>query len=98
MKLYDVVKQMLEEYPQLRDSDRKLIWNLWHKKGILEGEGKKTTISFENFMTAPHPESIRRVRQKIQEQHPHLKATLEVDEIKREIEAWGGNHVFQENL
>jgi len=96
VKLYDAVKEMLELYPSLRDSDRKLIWNLWNKKGILDGEGTKTSISFDNFMAAPHPESIRRVRQKIQEAYPELASNNSVQEAKKSKEAWGGNFVYQE--
>ena len=96
MKIYDVVKDLLVQHPKLRDSDRLLIWNVWNLTGHLSTDGR--SISLEDFKVAPHMESIRRVRQKIQEQHPELRSTHPVQEVKDSKEAWGGNHVYREEI
>ena len=96
MKIYDVVKDLLVQHPKLRDSDRLLIWNVWNFTGHLSTDGR--SISLEDFKVAPHMESIRRVRQKIQEQFPELKSSKPIQEMKDSKEAWGGNFVFQEQL
>lgn len=91
-KLYDCVKDLLMKYPKLRDSDRLLIWNVYGIGGYI----KNGTISREDFLRAPHTESIRRVRQKIQEQHPQLQSSLAVHQAKKEKEKQKGNFVYQE--
>ena len=70
----DRVKWLLERYPHLRDSDNKLVANIWHQElhkiddvypfTFLEAyaEGKITTA-----------DSITRARRKIQELHPELR-------------------------
>jgi hypothetical protein len=91
-KLYDSVKDLLMKYPKLRDSDRLLIWNVWGMGGYV----KQGAITKEDFLRAPHTESIRRVRQKIQEQHPELQSSEEVRFAKKEKEKKKGNFVYQE--
>ena len=69
---YSRVKKLLIENPELRDSDRKLIaeiWKMetpgiWTKKGFLKAmsEGKLSKSS-----------TIRRARQQIQAKHEFLK-------------------------
>lgn len=94
MKLYDRVKKLLEDYPKLRDSDRLLIWNVWGMEGLVH-DG---VITKENFLKAPHTESIRRVRQKIQEQHPNLQSSPEVQKAKKTKEKKKGNFVYKEEV
>lgn len=88
------VKYLLIKYPHLRDSDNKLIANIWH-----EQIGKDKAIEFTAFDFLSSfsngnlisPESIRRIRQKIQEQNPELrglsykKRKIKGEEFKKEI-------------
>jgi hypothetical protein len=94
MKLYDVVLKLLIDYPKLRDSDRLLIWNVWGVLGYLH-EGK---ISRSSFMLGPHTESIRRVRQKIQEKYPDLGSSDSVQSAKDEKEDEKGTFVYREKV
>ena len=94
MKLYDKVKDLMTQNPKLRDSDRLLIWNVWETEGFV----KNDSITKEDFLNAPHMESIRRVRQKIQEEHPELQSSPEVLEAKKKKEKKKGNFVYQEEL
>jgi hypothetical protein len=84
------VKILLEENPHLRDSDERLIANIWFNESngvdykyqflLLYSQGKLTNA-----------ESIRRCRQKIQEECEHLRGTLyfkrqlNQDKIKQEL-------------
>ena len=100
MKLYDTVKEMLEKYPPLRDSDRLLIWNIWGKQGklIRSNDPALTSISKQEFMLAASPESIRRCRQKIQENFPELRASENIQKEKDAIANQKGTHVYREEL
>jgi hypothetical protein len=70
------VKALLIRYPHLRDSDVKLVSNIWHSQ---IGAGKAKEISGFDFLASfangnfINPESIRRIRQKIQEQNVELR-------------------------
>ena len=88
------VKQLLTKYPHLRDSDVKLIANIWHSQ---LGAGKAREFSAFDFLGGfssgyyISPESIRRCRQKIQEQNVELRGKSYVKrkqkgmEMKKEI-------------
>lgn len=76
MTIKDLVYKILLENPETRDSDKKLIWEVWKQNGLLRevSVAKDTTgewlfreeITKDRFMKAPSPESIRRVRQALQ--------------------------------
>lgn len=99
MKLYTVVKDLLEKYPPLRDSDRHLIWCVWGLSGSLNtsSDPMLTSISKRSFMTATSPESIRRCRQKIQETHPELRSSKEAQQEKDLLANQKGTHVYRES-
>lgn len=94
LKLYDVVMRLLEEFPPLRDSDRKLLWNVWGELGYLTGRA----ILREDFMVAPHFESVRRTRQKIQEKHPDLRSSQSVMEAKIDKQATKSTFIYREQI
>jgi hypothetical protein len=88
------VKTLLINFPHLRDSDNRLIANIWHSQ-IGKEKAKEytafdllTSFSEGNLIS---PESIRRIRQKIQEQNPELrgesykKRKEKAEEIRKEI-------------
>jgi hypothetical protein len=92
-KLYDVVKRLLLQNPRFRDSDRLLIWAVWMELKFAGSAG----ITYESFMLAPHTESIRRVRQKIQEQYPLLGSSVGVKRAKLEKQKTKGTWVYRED-
>lgn len=72
----DKVKYLLDTYPHLRDNDFKLIANYYFYEVGSDEMNNLSAIDFlELFATGKltHAESIRRVRQKIQEDNPHLR-------------------------
>lgn len=83
------VKQLLVKFPHLRDSDVKLISNIWHSQ---IGAEKAKSISAFDFLAEfsqgkfINPESIRRIRQKIQEQNEDLRGKSYKDRNKKGAE------------
>jgi hypothetical protein len=74
-KTKDKVKLLLQEYPHLRDSDSRLISSFWYME---LGESINNIKAVEMLKlycegALSCPESIRRCRQKVQEQEPELR-------------------------
>jgi len=65
------VYSILTEFPECRDDDKKLLVAIWSKETV------STTVEdfFKDLLGGhiSHFESIRRMRQKIQEKHPTLR-------------------------
>ena len=92
----DRVKALLEKHPHLRDSDNKLIATIWKFDLLKEGVNDKIeTINFFLMWYAKgqltNAETIRRVRQKIQEENPDLRGTVNAlrkeqgEEVRKQI-------------
>lgn len=95
-KLYDLVKELLTEYPELRNSDKKLQWAVWTRKGLV-GEYRGAPIITKNsFYYAPPSESITRARRKVQENHPELQAVKAVKDARDKKEATKGMFAYHE--
>lgn len=70
------VKHFLTIRPELRDSDSRLMANIWASELKETGIHEMSAWDFlkmfsQDILTSP--ESIRRARQKIQEECPHLR-------------------------
>lgn len=87
MKIFDKVKLMLEESPRLRDSDKKLYWELCNW-----GD----TVHYMDWLEAPSYESVRRSRQKCQELFPELRGSEWVTARRREKEETKGTFIYRE--
>lgn len=70
----DKVKHILEKYPDLRDNDMGLMAVIWEVESAYKYLGY-TCDFLDEFMKSSFtsPESITRVRRKLQEQYPHLR-------------------------
>lgn len=97
---YDLVKELLTDYPELRDSDKKLIWEVWERLSLTYWMSitDQVCITKEDFMNAPSTESIRRCRQKIQETHPELRGTEKIQRARKAIADQKGTHVYRETV
>ena len=79
------VKRLLENKPHLRDDDDKLIPNVWHAQ---IGAAKIKNMSAFDLLTLLsegqliNPESIRRVRAKLQEDNEYLRGENYIDRNK----------------
>jgi hypothetical protein len=92
----DRVKSLLEKYPHLRDSDNKLIATIW-KYDLLNMNTHSEEITGGQFLflyaqnQLSNAETIRRVRQKIQEENHELRGSVEglrkeeAEQVKKEI-------------
>jgi hypothetical protein len=77
MNCKEIVKVLLIKSPELRDDDNRLIANIWLQEA--GGTAKASQMSGFDFLSLlalgklTTSESIRRCRQKIQEQEPELR-------------------------
>jgi hypothetical protein len=94
IKLYDRIKYLLETAPIYRNSDDELQWQIWVDTGTVVCG----VITKNKFLTALNPETIRRTRQKVQEDNPHLKADKNVLEMREKKEKTGGYFPYHEEV
>ena len=92
----DRVKALLEKHPHLRDSDNRLIATIWNND-VRKISLRSSEISALYFLDLyshgkiTNAETIRRVRQKIQEENPELRGTVnearqkEGEEVRKNI-------------
>jgi len=77
--LKDRVTNMLMRFPQYRDDDYKLMAHIWmDEMGGRQECFERCTMDFLQTYAhgnLSHSESIRRIRQKIQEQRPDLRGS-----------------------
>jgi hypothetical protein len=67
----ELVRQLLEQYPQTRDNDNLLMSLIWRRESNLFN-------FFSRFECGKltSPETIRRCRQSLQKDHPELRGTM----------------------
>lgn len=102
MKLYDTVYYLLVIYPELRNSDKKLLWAVYIRKGLVRVSKTNRLLSqimYMDYMNAPSAESVTRARRKVQEKHPELNATSSVVRQKRQQKQDSrGTFIYRENI
>lgn len=101
MKIYNLVLDILEKSPGCRDSNKRLIWNVWHRLGFIQVYDKKPLISkilFMDYMNTPQPESITRAKRLIQAdpKYKHLRSSKRVQIEKNKKEATKGTFAYRE--
>lgn len=95
MKLYDKIKILLENNPELRNSDKRLMWTIW----MNEHKASLGYMDYDDFMTATLPEDIRRARQMVVKDWPNLQATDErVRKRRRLKEIQKGTYVYRSEI
>lgn len=82
----ELVRRYLQRFPELRDNDNRLLANVWSKEvkalGIQSAEFLLKALA-DGKLT--NPESIRRSRQQLQEQHPELRGELYKEKQAKQI-------------
>lgn len=63
MRANVIIKRVLDSHPETRSSDRELYIKVWEEFGFYMSESQKA-----KFRELPPSETIRRIRQKLQEQ------------------------------
>lgn len=94
------VKDLLERRPRLRDSDMRLLANVWYFEMMQMDINPSKTDAYKmldliSSNKLSNPSSIRRCRAKLQELHPELRGDkyasrqkVETEEVKSEIRSW----------
>ncbi len=95
MKLYILVREILDDYPKCKDSDKKLQWKVYDRLGLTESDG---SISFKNFIHGPSFESIRRIRQKLAEKYPEYRSSEKVQLMKKKKEETKSTWIYREEV
>lgn len=74
-ELHTLVVKLLTKYPHLRDSDQKLVSNIWYYE--LDGAelSAKDFIGLIANKKLTNYDSITRARRKVQEEHEELRGT-----------------------
>lgn len=70
------VQTLLHNHSHLREDDLRLIANIWFQEAVSHGADQKAVQVFLDILVTGQltsPETIRRTRQKIQEQVPYLR-------------------------
>lgn len=97
MKLYDKVRWLLEVSQDCRNSDKEVIWRIWEDEySVKTTGGGQRFLTKELYMRATNSETIRRTRQKVQEDHPELQSDKKVLESKKKKESTKGIFVYHE--
>ena len=93
-RLYLVIKQLLTDKPELRDSDKKLLWAVWEKEGhVFMGR-----LNYGDWISPSltSAETIRRTRQKLQETIPELRASIPVQNMRKRRQKSKGTFIYRE--
>ena len=78
--LVNWIASLLSRFPECRDNDRNIIVNIWNReikditKPVPEDLKELKVLYFFDQGLLSSPESIRRIRQKLQESHPELRS------------------------
>lgn len=94
-RLYDQVKILLECYPEVRNSDKQLVWKFYEFNGLISSDG---AIYKQDFLAVNSPDSISRASRMIKHLHPELKGDKKVVELKEKKQLEKGTHIFREQL
>lgn len=94
--MYILVKELLEEKPERRDNDKKLIWAVLFKLGYAD----TYHIRFQDFLDRGFPafESITRARRKVQQDHPELRASKFIRDLRKLKESKKGYFAYHETV
>ena len=79
MRTKKLVERVLSQKPEARDDDKALMLEVWEMQGLCFSETQKKA-----FRRASSPESIRRTRQKFQ-QEGEYKASEKVEEQRYQM-------------
>lgn len=100
MTLKKLIYQTLLNNPETRDSDKKLIWEVWKQKGLISTQYndygvRVETITGNHYWQAPSSESVRRCRQALQRSDRLLgkwliQPTKEVEKHRDELASLKG--------
>lgn len=89
MTIKQLVHQCLREDKRARNDDDFLYFMVMAKRGLVQNQ----TLTFWNMKKGPAYESVRRSRQKIQEENPELGSDEDAQLMKNAKEALKGEFI-----
>lgn len=94
MKTYDLIKKLLQENIELRNDDQLLQWKIWE----IEGSVKNECMYYSDFKNATSSETLRRTRQKIQQNFPKLGPNEIVKNLRSKKQQEKGMFVYRSTV
>ena len=100
IKIYDVVKELLQTKEITRDSDKYLYLFLLEKLGMAKVRRTilGTQVIIRDWSSIPNFETVTRVRRMIQADYPELRGKYYKRDKKLEKEQSKGTFVFREEI
>jgi hypothetical protein len=103
MKIYDLVKRILERDPFARNSDKVLLWEVWEYQGAVCEKIDIRTLKRQKYINKEmfldgrliSTETITRARRKVQEIHKNLRASKYIQAERRSREKTKGLFIFK---
>jgi len=104
MKLYKLVQNMLEEYPETRSDDRSLFWHMHMELHAFA----RNTMSYQEFLEMPPYSSVVRARRMVQANDrkraekfgvkPRWQPNPVIKMLRKKRQNEKGTHVYRENV
>lgn len=104
VKIYDIVKKILENIPEARNSDKLLVTEVLRYGGYIKNVeyfGDKEAVLLSDIIRGSIPsfETITRGRRKVQELYPALQSTSPTVRLRRQQKReTKGTFVFREEM
>ncbi len=112
VKVYDIVKDILQRVPETRNSDQKLMYFVWKRQGFCNSDNYGVRFNnVECFLEAAHPKSIIESRRQLQrDQEEKIRngndipdselviANKEVLALRESRNAQKGTHIFRDQV
>jgi hypothetical protein len=93
-RVKDRVFEILEAHPQARGDDLLLLYYYWRRWGKI----RITFAKFEDLFQASAPETVRRRRQEIMQEHPELKPSERVKRKRARLQVAMMEHYSQKSI
>lgn len=99
MTVIDTVKEILEKYPESRESDKVMIFMVWSKAIYGTPTGyDQIVVDINTAFQLPNTETIRRSRQELMAKFPHLQGSEYIRRMRKKYEKNKGTHIFREEM
>lgn len=104
VRIYDIVKKILENIPATRNSDKLLVTEVLRYGGYIKNVeyfGDKEAILLSDILRGNMPsfETITRARRKVQELHPELESTSNaVRSARSQKQDTKGTFIYRETI
>jgi len=67
--LYKIIRELVDEFPTLRQDEQRLVWCVWVKLGY----ATEYIMNYSGYMNAPSDSTILRIKRRLFADHPPYK-------------------------